>query len=113
MENKKIVKYKKNIFLQIKEKIMSLFQNKPKNMLEEEDNIPNREEKKSFKDLYPEIKEKERLMRLKLLYDKKQISEEDISEEDAEELVKLYEEETEKINNDSKKRLEKIEKILK
>lgn len=123
MRNKEIVEYKDNIFLAIKKFFSKIF-NKEKDTknhknTENNDNIEElnkkieSQEKIDNKASFDEIKEKDRIMHLKFLYDNGQLDDEDISDEDAKKLVKLYEEETKRLNEDTKVRLNKIEKMMK
>lgn len=57
-------------------------------------------------------KEEERLIRLKRLYDNREIDEEEFSNEDIDELIKMYEEEIKKLKIDTERRKMNIEYIL-
>lgn len=114
MNHKEIIEYKKSVFSRIKDAILALFK-KNKNSenidkkkfayVEKSDNL--------LSDLaLDEIKEKERIIHLKLLYDNGQLTEENISDEDADKIVKLYEEETKILQEDTKRRLKNIENII-
>ena len=59
-----------------------------------------------------ETREKIRLLELKNSFDQGLISEENISERDKEALIKLYDEETEKLKADTETNVNKIKKIL-
>ena len=59
-----------------------------------------------------ETREKIRLLELKNSFDQGLISEDSISESDTEALIKLYDEETEKLKIDTEKNVDKIKKIL-
>ena len=61
---------------------------------------------------YSQDKELIRLMELKRKYDNEEITEEDISEEDAEKLLRLYEIEIENIKKDTNNAKERIKKEL-
>ena len=59
-----------------------------------------------------EDKEKLRLNKIKLQYENGEIDEEDLTEEDIEKLIKIYEEETKKLNEDTQRRKVRIRKML-
>ena len=59
-----------------------------------------------------DTREKIRLLELKNSFDQGLISEENISERDKEALIKLYDEETEKLKADTETNVNKIKKIL-
>jgi len=121
-KNNGLIKYEKSIFSKIKKFIFKIFRiNEKKSSEVYNDNC---KEKESFKQLGPakvfsdmqlsdDIREKNRILKLKLLYDKGQIDGDDISDEDVDKIVALYEEETEMLNKDTQKRLEKIERVIK
>lgn len=61
----------------------------------------------------PEDKEKTRLLKLREQWEAGEIDAEDISDEDVDKIVELYNEETEKINNETLLIKENISKMLK
>ena len=63
--------------------------------------------------LSDDIREKNRILQLKLLYDKGQLDVDELSDEEVDKIVALYEEETAALNKDTKMRLERIERVIK
>jgi len=57
--------------------------------------------------------EDKRLEILKMQYETEEIGENDISDEDMNKLIEIYEKETEELNNDTERRKRHIVKILK
>lgn len=114
--NKQLIKYKKRIFSIIK-KIFSIFfkkENKDTTKITDSSDNEWSKENQFLKDISrDEIKEKERILNLKVLYDNGQLDPYEISDEDIQKIIYLYEYETKNLNCDTEKRLKKIEKILK
>lgn len=117
MKNNKLIEYKENVFTRIVKLFRKLFSRKnvstSKNTIKE--SITNNKNKVNFLEniQIKEDKEEIRLKKLKLLYDNGEIDEDDLSEEEIEKLVALYESETEKLNNDTLRRKIHIEQMLK
>lgn len=114
--NKQLIKYKERIFSIIK-KIFSIFfkkENKDTTKITDSSDNEWSKENQFLKDISrDEIKEKERILNLKVLYDNGQLDPYEISDEDIQKIIYLYEYETKNLNCDTEKRLKKIEKILK
>lgn len=114
--NKQLIKYKERIFSIIK-KIFSIFfkkENKDTTKITDSSDNEWSKENQFLKDIsIDEIKEKERILNLKVLYDNGQLDPYEISDEDIQKIIYLYEYETKNLNCDTEKRLKKIEKILK
>ena len=66
-----------------------------------------------IKDYIIKNEEEIRLKKLQLQYDNEEIDEDDLSEEEIEKLVVLYEKETEELNADTKRRKIHIQNMLK
>ena len=62
--------------------------------------------------LIKENEEEQRLKALQLQYDNGEIDEEDISDEDMDKLIEMYEKETEELNKETEKIKVHIEKML-
>lgn len=120
--NNGLIKYENSIFSKIKNFIFKIFRiDKKKSSEVCNDNCSAKENFKQLKkanifldtQLSDDIREKNRILQLKLLYDKGQLDADELSDEDVDKIVALYEEETEALNKDTKKRLEKIERVIK
>ena len=115
MKNNKLILYKENIFTKISNFLKKLFFRKREPLLEKT-NYPN---EVSSKDTFlnnikvEENIEEKRLKALKLQYDNGQIDEEDITEEDMDKLIAMYEKETEELNLDTERRKNHIAQMLK
>ena len=124
MKNNKLIPYKENIFTKISTFFKNLFLIKKEIALKDSNEKPiyDKEQKNSFIENI-EIKETEegkRLKTLKMQYDNGEIDEEDISDEDIDKIIKMYENETEELNADTERRkihiaqmLKELKKILK
>lgn len=117
MKNNKLIPYKESIFTKIANFFKSLFFRKKSTVLNDNDekNIYDKEQKSSFIENI-EIKETEEEKRLKALqmqYDNGQIDEDDISDEDINKLIKMYEKEAKELNADTEKRKIHIAQMLK
>lgn len=115
-KNESLIEYKENIFTKIKNFFFKLFN---KNKIEKEKIFSENPEVFDVKEknIREELKvykneEKERILNLKKGLDNKEISEEDIEDEDIEALIELYKEETKKLNQDTFIRKNNIQKLL-
>lgn len=114
--NKQLIKYKESIFSIIKKFFLIFLKKENKDVTKITDSSDNElsKENQFFKDIsIEEIKEKERILNLKVLYDKGQLDPYEISDEDIQKIISLYEDETKNLNCDTEKRLTIIEKKLK
>jgi hypothetical protein len=117
MTNNKLIPYKENIFTKISNFIKKLFSRK-KEYIEEridEKSINHNQQKNYFIDniLIKEDEEEKRLKILQLRYDNGEIDEEDISDEDMDKLIEMYEKETEELNAETEKIKIHISQMLK
>lgn len=117
MRNNKLITYKENIFTKISNFFKKIFFRKKKDAIESINEIPvyNNQYKENFIENI-QIKEDEEEKRLKILqlqYDNGEIGEEDISEEDMDKLIIMYEQETEELNTDTERRKKHIAQMLK
>lgn len=116
MMSNNLVPYKENIFTKISNFFKKLFFRNKNTIKEEIAEIPvhNNEKNKFLEDIViKEDEEVKRLKALKLQYDNGEIDEDDISEEDIDKIVEMYEKETEELNEDTKRRKANIERMLK
>lgn len=117
MKNNQLILYKDNIFTKITNFLKNLLFRKKKYIVDNSDkNISyDIQKKKAFTEniAIKENEEEKRLKVLQLKYDRGEIDEEDISEEDIEKLIKMYEKETEELNNDTERRKIHIVQMLK
>ena len=114
--NKQLIKYKESIFSIIKKFFLIFLKKENKDVTKITDSSDNElsKENQFLKDIsIEEIKEKERILNLKVLYDKGQLDPYEISDEDIQKIISLYEDETKNLNCDTEKRLTIIEKKLK
>ena len=114
--NKQLIKYKESIFSIIKKFFLIFLKKENKDATKITDSSDNElsKENQFLKDISrEEIKEKERILNLKVLYDKGQLDPYEISDEDIQKIISLYEDETKNLNCDTEKRLTIIEKKLK
>lgn len=115
--NNSLIPYKESIFTKISNFFKKLFSRKKEAALEDSDEKTtyNEEQKNSFIENIEikETEEEKRLKTLKMQYDNGEIDEEDISDEDIDKLVKMYEKETEELNADTEKRKIHIAQMLK
>lgn len=117
MKNDKLIDYKETIFVKIfkffnlilppKRNIVDIENMKEKSITKEKDSISFFENIK-----IKENEEEIRLKRLQLQYDNGEIDEDDISEEDMNSIIEMYEKETEELNADTEMRKNHIVKIL-
>lgn len=114
--NKQLIKYKESIFSIIKKFFLIFLKKENKDVTKITDSSDNElsKENQFLKDISrEEIKEKERILNLKVQYDKGQLDPYEISDEDIQKIISLYEDETKNLNCDTEKRLTIIEKKLK
>ena len=114
--NKQLIKYKEIIFSIIKKIFLIFLKKENKDVTKITDSSDNElsKENQFLKDISrEEIKEKERILNLKVQYDKGQLDPYEISDEDIQKIISLYEDETKNLNCDTEKRLTIIEKKLK
>ena len=114
--NEQLIKYKEKIFSIIKKIFLIFFKKENKDITKITDSSDDElsKENQFLKDISrDEIKEKERILNLKILYDNGQLDPYEISDEDIQKIIYLYEDETKKLNCDTEKRLTRIEKMLK
>lgn len=107
MMNNKLIPYKENIFIKISNFFKKLFFRK-KEYIEEsvdEKTIYNIQQKENFVEniVIKENEKEKRLKELQLQYDNGKIDEEDISDEDMDRLIEMYEKETEELNKETEK----------
>lgn len=117
MKNNKLIEYKNNIWNKISRFFKKIFSkrkqqeqcidsNLPKNSyLNREDDFLNRIQIKKSED---EIK----IRKLQVLYDNGEIDEDELSEDEMEQLIDLYESETENLNADTERRKVHIQNML-
>lgn len=117
MKNNKLITYKENIFTKISNFLKKLFFRKKKDTTKtiDETRSYNKQCKENFIEniLIKEDEEERRLKKLQLQYDNGEIDEEDISEEDIDKIIKMYEKETEELNADTEIRKKHIAQMLK
>lgn len=113
MKNNELIIYKKSIFRKISDFFKKIFSKKK--VLQKEDTIVNNDKNNSFIQniQIKENKEGIRLIQLKQQYEQGEIDEEDISDEDIDNLCKLYEKETDELNTDTERRKNHIVQMLK
>ena len=117
MMNNKLMPYKENIFTKISNFFKKLFFRKNKDISKSIDEtlIYNKQCKENFIDniLIKEDEEEKRLKTIQLQYDNEEIDEEDMSDEDIDNLCKLYKKETDELNADTERRKNHIAQMLK
>ena len=113
MKNNKLIIYKKSIFRKISNFFKKIFSKKE--VLQNEDIIVNNDKDDSFiKNIQiKENKEELRLIQLKQQYENGEIDEEDMSDEDIDNICKLYKKETDELNADTERRKNHIVQMLK
>ena len=115
--SKDLVKYKESIFLKIKRCFSNFFFKKrfKKENLNVDNNIKPLKSNRDFsKDiLVKENKEEKRLKNLKLLYDNKKIDEKEISDDDIDKLIEMYDIEIQKLSDDTEIRKRNISNLMK
>ena len=116
MKNNKLITYKENIFTKISNFFKKLFFRKKEAFTESIDEAPiyNNPKENFIENIaIKEDEEEKRLKVLQLQYDNGEIDEENISEEDMDKLIEMYEKETEKLNLDTERRKNHIAQMLK
>ena len=113
MKNNKLIIYKNSIFRKISDFFKKIFSKEE--VVQNEDIIVNNDKNDSFiKNIQiKENKEELRLLQLKQQYENGEIDEEDMSDEDIDNLCKLYEKETVELNADTERRKNHIAQMLK
>jgi len=117
MGNNKLIIYKENFFNKITNFFRKIFC-KPKEQLEEnlsEKELENIEYKSDFAEriTIQENPEEKRLKQLQYQYENGEIDEDDISEEDQNKLIEMYEKETEQLNSETERIKQHISQMLK
>lgn len=117
MKSNKLISYKENIFTKISNFFKKLFFREKKSTIKDinETHIYSKQQKDYFIEniIIKENEEEKRLKSLRLQYDNGEIDEDDISEEDMDKLIEMYEKETEKLNVDTEIRKNHIAQMLK
>lgn len=117
MKNNKLITYKQSIFTKISNFFKKLFFRKKETPTESIDEllIYNKQYKETFFEniQIKEDEEEKRLRILQLQYDNGEIDEEDISDEDMDKIIEMYEKETEELNADTERRKYHIAQMLK
>ena len=117
MKSNKLILYKENIFTKISNFFEKIFFSKKRVTQKDINEIPiyNEHQKEDFIEgiIIKESEEEKRLKNLQLQYDNGEIDEENISDEDMDKIIKLYEKETEELNNDTERRKKHIAQMLK
>ena len=116
MENNKLIPYKENIFTRIFKFFKNLFFREKKFALKDIEKVPNYNKcKENFVEsiVIKESEDEKKLKTLKLQYDNGEIYEEDISDADMDNIIKMYERETEELKADTEKRKNHIAQMLK
>ena len=112
MKNNKLIVYKKSIFRKISEFFKKIFLKKE--VLPKEVIITNEKNNNFLENIQiKEDKEKIRLIQLKQQYEKGEIDEEEISDEDVDKLCELYKKETDELNADTERRKNHIAQMIK
>lgn len=108
--NKELVQYNETIFTKAKRILKSFFKKQENKMILNEVKYKN-----NFIEniTISENEEQKRLKELKKLYDNREIEEENISNEDIDRLIEMYNNEIQELKIDTKIRKSKIEKIIK
>ena len=114
MKDNKLIVYKERIFSKITNFFKKLFhigkkEEQAENVVEND----NQREEFISRISIKEDDEENRIKRLKLEYENGEISEEDMLEEDMEKLIEIYNNETEKLNEDTERRKMHISEMLK
>lgn len=117
MKNNKLIKYKENIFIKIFKFFKQIFsmkstsatENMTEKLIKNKGNSVNFFENIQIRQNEEEI----RLKNLQLQYDNGEIDEEDISDEDMDKLIEMYEKETEELNRETENIKIHISQMLK
>lgn len=117
MKNNKLIVYKENILVKIRNFIKRLMgKNKVSSDKEfnENQSISNITSNVFFENIQIKDNSEERKIKsLQIQYDNGEIDEDDLSEDDVNKIIKLYEEETEQLNQDTLQRKIHIQNMLK
>jgi len=117
MMNNKLIPYKENIFTKILNFFKKILFRRKEYIVErvDEKSIYNIQHKENFvrNIVIKENEEEKRLKELQLQYDNGEIDEEDISEEDMDKLIEMYEKETEELNKETENIKIHISQMLK
>lgn len=102
--SKELVSYRETIFSKIKKSLKKFWKS------EKEETINEKREGIEKTDFFRNLKvnenrEEERLKRLKKLYDNRELEEKNISNEDIDELIKMYDAEIEELRLDTARRV--------
>lgn len=115
MKNNKLIIYKKSIFNKISKFFKNFFNIGRK---KEEHHIPDNTNNNFHKDKFidnisvKENEEEKKLKELQLKYENGEIDEDEMLDEEIDKLIKMYKNETEKLNMDTEKRKKHISKML-
>ena len=117
MGTNKLIVYKENLFNKITNFFRKIFC-KEKTQMEEnlpEKKLENIEYKSDFAEriIVQENPEEKRLKQLQYQYENGEIDEDDISEEDQNKLIEMYEKETEQLNSETERIKQHISQMLK
>ena len=117
MKKNKLIPYKGNIFSRISNFLKKIFFRKEEYITEriEDKSFYNNQCKENFIEniLIKENEEEKRLNNLQLQYENGEIDEEEISEEDMDKLIEMYEKETEELNKETESIKTHISQMLK
>lgn len=117
MMNNKLIPYKENIFTKILNYFKKKFSRSKSQSIknDNEKTISNNEYKKSFigNITIKEDEEEKRLKELQMQFDSGEIDEEDISDEDMDKLIEMYEKETKELNAETERIKNHIAQMLK
>lgn len=116
MKNNKLIAYKENIFTKILNFLKKiLFKEKLQFVEINEETKFENQYKDSFSDriTIKENEEEKRLRNLQIQYENGEIDEEDISNEDMDKLIEMYEKETEELNRETENTKIHISQMLK
>ena len=119
MKNNKLILWRESIFTKISNFFKKIFfKNKSVDQKENIENFSNNkqdEEKESFLKniIVTQDEEQKRIQDIKEKYDNGEIDEDDISDEDMDKLIEMYEKETEELNKNTEMRKNHIAQMLK
>ena len=117
MKNNNLIAYKENLFTKIANFFKNIFFRTSRVESEDVNISPsyNSNEKGSFIEniAVREDEEENRLKALKLQYDNDELDEKDVSDEDTEKLIEMYEKETEQLNAETLRIKQHIAQMLK
>lgn len=115
MRNNNLIEYKENIFIRIINFFKRIISKKHIVESNDEEQINSKPNKDSFiENIIIKENEEEKILKvLQMQYDKGEIDEEDISDEDIDKLIEMYDKQTEELNADTERRKNHIAKMLK